>query len=154
METIGKLLTDVAQLLGWPYAASIKIASELEALAEMRDILTITQQQVDQLTAEITANSDAIALAAKSIEPLQASIAAATVQIAALNDKLINAGVPFNSDALDAALAASAAQAKALGDSLAATPAPVVPTAPVMTDTAPVAADTAPVVTETVQVAP
>ena len=142
MKITSLLLISVARIIGWPSADRATIESELNDLAEMRDILTITQQQVDQLTAEITANSDAIALAAKSIEPLQASIAAATTQIAALTDKLANAGVPFNSDALDAALAASAAQAKALGESLAATPAPVVPTAPVITDTAPVAAET------------
>jgi len=140
MKITSLLLISVARIIGWPSDDRATIESELNDLAGMRHTLTITQQQIDQLTADVTANADAIALAAKSIEPLQASIAAATVQIAALTDKLANAGVPFNSDALDAALAASAAQAKALGESLAATPAPVVPTAPVAAETVQVAA--------------
>ena len=130
MKTISRLLTDMALSLKWPNCEIVTVWSELDTLAEMRHILTITQQQIDQLTADVTANADAIALAAQSIAPLQASIAAATTQIAALTDKLANAGVPFNSDALDAALRLSTAQVKALGDNLASVPTPAMPLAP------------------------
>ena len=130
MKITSLLLISVARIIGWPSDDRATIESELNDLAELRHILTITQQQIDQLTADVTANADAIALAAQSIAPLQASIAAATTQIAALTDKLANAGVPFNSDALDAALRLSTSQVKALGDSLASVPTPAMPLAP------------------------
>lgn len=129
METISQLLTDVAYSLGWTGEAIIKIGNELQSLEEIRDILTITQEQIDKLTAEIDANTTAIASAAKGIDPLRASIASATEQITTLTAKLISAGMPFDSSALDAALLTSAAQAKAIGDSLASVPPPVVPAA-------------------------
>lgn len=129
METISQLLTDIAYSLGWTGEAIIKIGNELQSLEEIRDILTITQEQIDKLTAEIDANTIAIASAAKGIDPLRASIASATEQITTLTAKLISAGMPFDSSALDAALLTSAAQAKAIGDSLASVPPPVVPAA-------------------------
>ena len=158
MQTISQILIHAAHLLGWPYEAIASVnaeAAEISAaltgyqtltatIAEMRHDMTITQEQVDQLTAEITANTDAIAAAAQSIEPLKASIAATTAQIKVLIDKLASAGVPFNTSALDAALSASTAQAKAISDSLTGATTPVVPTDP--TTTAPPAA------AETVQV--
>lgn len=158
MQTISRLLTDAASLLNWSAEAVSVIRAEAQDLgaaltghqtitaniAEIRHTLTITQEQVDQLTSEINANTDAIALASQSIEPLKASIAETSKQIKALIDKLASAGVPFNTAALDAALTASTTQAKAIAESLASTPAPVIPTDPTTptdtTATAPAAA--------------
>ena len=141
METIHRLLIDAAHLLEWPQAETAAFRAEITELTdaltgyqlftdnykELKQTMILTQQQIDKLTAEVADNTAAIAVAAKAIDPLRASLTAATGQVAALTEQLAAAGVLFDTTELDAALAASTAQARSIGESLAGAVLPDVP---------------------------
>ena len=104
------------------------IETELNDLKQRINTMpTISQSQIDRLTAEVAAATAATNDTAARVETIRTDLETVNAEVAALTRQLTDAGTPFDSSALDTALQSLTTEANSIAQATASAPAPVVP---------------------------
>jgi chromosome segregation ATPase len=103
------------------------IAQIIDTLSRMEKIMEITQQQVDTFTSEVAAVKTALDGTSTRVQAVQGELVTVKAEVETLKAQIAAAGVSFDSSKLDAALTAATTEADGIAQTVAATPAPVVP---------------------------